>query len=227
MYNNITSIAALRNIETNNRSTLITENICVEGVVVANNEYGEFYNMLVVEDQSSAVKILCDLDDYVLYPFCTTLTIYCSGLYLTNYYGDLTLGAQPTGDYTLDYISQSQIGRYIKERDVDYTTYTALDVSIEELSPLHIFRYVKLSDVMITSADSLTTFCQRDSLTGRTVDTEHTITDLKGNNITLSVSRNCSYADKAVPTSTTSINAIVDYFDGEYSVTISNASYTK
>ncbi len=224
---NDVSIASLRNIETNNRSVLISESVTLEGTITASSKYGEFYNMLIVEDESAAVKIMCEVEDlYQTYPFGNQVKINCSGLYMTNDYGALTLGAEPTDDYTLDYISQSKFGQYITQSEAPTQTHQPLKITIGELTPLHTYRYIELSEIIISNDSEITTFCERDIETGRTIDTEHTITDKSGNCITLTVDRLCSYADAQIPTDYCTIQAIVGYYNQEYSVTITNCSYS-
>ncbi len=220
------SIAALRNIETNSRSILITESITLRGVVTANDEYGEFYNSLIIEDESDAVKIICECDNlYQSYSFGDIVEVKCSGLYLLNHYGALTLGAEPTGEYTLDYIQQSKLGQYVKEYESPTDTHVPLQMLLSDLTPLHTYRFVEIEDAVITNADGITTFCQRDPETGRTVDTYHTITDSQGNSAELLVDRLCRYADATLPTSAHSISAIVGYYNQEYSLTITHGMY--
>lgn len=220
------SIASLRNIETNYSSSLITQNITLEGQITANDRYGEFSSCIIVEDQSGAVKILCDLDDaYQTYPFGASVQILCNGLYLLNHYGSLKLGAAPTGEYTLDYIDSSSVGQYVKLLESSAEPPEPQEVTLDDLTIFHIFCLVILRDVTITNPDGVTTFCDRDPDTSRTVDTSHTITDSQGNSATLYVESTCSYADQELPTSPTTIMAIVDYYDSQYSLTICNAGF--
>lgn len=221
------SIASLRNTETNSRSVLISESIIIEGTITGTSKYGEFYNMLIVEDQSAAVKIMCEVEDlYRIYAFGNQVKINCSGLYMTNDYGAIVLGAEPTGDYTLDYISQSKIGVYITQSVVPDETYLPLTVTLDALTPLHTYQYVQLDDVTISNSSGVATFCQRDSLTGRTVDTYHVVTDKAGNSAELSVDQYCSYADAQLPARACTIQAIVGYYNGEYYLTITNCGYS-
>ncbi len=217
------SIASLRELSQQNSCTMIASNITIEGWVTANDKYGEFSSCIIVEDSSAAVKILCDVDStHALYPMGSHLRIACSGLYLLDAYGALTLGAEPSGEYTLDYIAQSKVGIYIKAVDPSEPPLEPTAVGIEELTPLHIFRYVELNNMSFTQTEESTKYCQRDSLTGRTIDTTHTLTDPYSQSIELRVDSLCEYADTALPTTPCTIRAIVGYFDSQYYLTISN-----
>lgn len=222
----VVSIASLRDSQTNSRSVLITDNIIIEGVITANNEYGEFYNYLIIEDQSAALKIMCEMDDnYCQYPFGQAVSVNCSGLYLINHYGSIILGAEPTGEYTLDYIAQDRVGQYIKLAEQSATPLEPTPIEIEQLTPLDIYRYVRLEQITLSNNEGVSSFCARDSESGRCVDTTHTITDESGNTIELFVDQWCSYADAELPTELCDIAAIVNYYDGSYSLTITNCDY--
>ncbi len=220
------SIASLRNEEDNNRATLITDNITLVGMVTANDEYREFYNSLIVEDQSGAVKIICEANDlYLRYSFGEKVEVHCAGLYLLNRNGALTIGSAPTGEYTLDFIPQSKLGHYIKNSELTHQIYAPWSLMIAELTPLHLFRCVELINVTITNIDGVTKFCQRDYVTGQAIDTTHILTDQAGNSIELRVDRLCRYANDNLPTGPSTITAIVNCYSGGYYLTITNSGY--
>lgn len=223
----VTSIASLRDIATDYRSILIRDNLVVEGQITANDKYGEFYNTLIVDDGSAAIKIMCEFDNNEIeYPFGSRIKLYCSGLYLFYQYGSLSIGAEPTGEYTLDYISEKRVGQYLKHSDeATPTEVSPLQLNIAELTPLHSNRYVELSNIMIVDTLGVTTFCARDPDTGRTLNTLHQAVDKHGDTIELFVNRLCSYADASLPKERCKLQVIVDYFDGDYSATITNCAY--
>ncbi len=222
----IVSIASLRNIATNYRSYLLTENIVVEGVVTANDFYGEFSSCLIIEDESSALKVLCEVDQaYLDYPFGARVEVSCSGLYLINHYGALKIGAEPNDEYTLSNISASKVGQYVKLVSLEESAPTCLEVEISELTELHSYRYVQLDNIFIFNANGISTFCERDAESGRTVDTTHTLIDQAGNTMELFVDRLCVYADTVLPTTRCTLQGIVDYYNGVYSLTLTNKGY--
>ncbi|MFR9520764.1 MAG: DUF5689 domain-containing protein, partial [Rikenellaceae bacterium] len=218
---NVVSIASLRDVESSYRSVLIDESIVIEGCVVGNDKYGEFYNVLIIEDESAAVRLLCDGDDnYRQYPFGCSVTLHCSGLYLFNSYGSLSIGAEPTSSYTLDYISSERLGQYLKIDEEQSLTYPSpLEISLDELTPLYAYRYLELSEAQIVDTLGVGTFCARDDESGRTVDTSHLIVDKNRDTIALFVDRLCRYADAQLPTKECALQFVVDYFGGEYSAT--------
>lgn len=219
-------IASLRNIETNNRSTLVTENILVEGVVTANDFYGEFNSCLIIEDESSALKVLCDIDKaYLSYPFGARVQVSCSGLYLLNYYGALKLGAEPSDEYTLSNILASNIGQYIKLVSLEELAPQCCEIAIDELTELYLYRYIQLEDIFIVNPNGVATFCDREEESGLSVDTTHTLIDQEGNTMELFVDRLCVYNDAPLPTTRCTLQGIVDCYNGVYSLTLTNKGY--
>lgn len=222
----VVSIASLRGYDTSQRAMLITDHIAIEGKVVGNDCYGEFYNCLMLDDGTAAIKIICDVDDnYQLYPFGSSVRLYCSGLYLINHYGPLSIGAEPTGDYTLDYIDSSKIGQYLKGMEDEEQLPDPLITTIPKLTPLQSYRYIELQDITIIDTLDIGKFCARDSLTGRTIDTSHTLIDRNGNTMELYVESECRYGDASLPSEEITIQLIVDYYDGEYLGRITNCGY--
>ncbi len=219
----VSSIASLRNIDSYNRTTLITSNIYLEGRVVANDAYGEFYKRLIIQDDSGGVEILCDSEEiYRYYPIGARVCVSCSGLYFANFNGQMQLGSAPTADYTQGYISSSKIGQYLKIATSDEQL-TPAKVSIAQISALDISTLVALEDVEIVS--SFETFCTIDIESGKSIDTEHKVVDSAGKSIVLTVNRNCTYAENPLPSGKGLLYAIVGYENGYYTITISDSVY--
>ncbi len=221
----IHTIASLREIETNNRSIKIQDNITIEGTITANDQYGELSNCLIIQDTTAALKLLCEGDNlYQTYPIASQIRLSCNGLYLNNQYGGIKIGAEPTDLYTLDYIQPSKLGTYLKHAETPPSEPLATPVAIPSLTPLDTYALIKLSEVQIIP-DTITTFCGQDPTTGRTLDTTHTLADREGNLLTLAVRSSCQYAHATLPTKECTLQGIVDHFDEHYTITICNAAY--
>ncbi len=219
------SIASLRNIETSNRSVQIVDSFWLEGVVTANDKYGELYNVIIVEDSSAAVKILCEMhDNYRQYPFGARVRINCSGLYLLNHYGSLTLGAEPTDSYTVGNIAASALGIYL-QAEGDYSPLEPKALAFESFTPLDVYRLVVLEDVEIVPQEGVATFCRRDPDSGRSLDTVHTLKNTNGSTFELHVDRLCAYGDNKLPEGQFSPRVIIDYYDQTFSATITAFDY--
>jgi hypothetical protein len=66
---------------------LITENIVINGQVIANDRTGNFYKQIIIDDGTAAIPILLDAYNlYSNYPIGTKLYVKCKGLYTNFYY---------------------------------------------------------------------------------------------------------------------------------------------
>lgn len=110
-----TTIADLKNSYNstirNNGYELFTEDIIIEGVVVANDETGNVYKQIVINDKTGAIII--SIDDVGLYanlPIGQRVRISCKDLYIGGYGSLAQIG---TKYYNTSY-SEYQIGRMPK-----------------------------------------------------------------------------------------------------------------
>ncbi|MFR9607291.1 MAG: DUF5689 domain-containing protein [Rikenellaceae bacterium] len=126
----------------------ITEDIIVEGTVSANDEHGNFYKCITLENDGYAIELLTGLyDSYVRYPIGSRLCLELNGLGLDKYYGVLRCGlvADATSSYSLDYISSE----VLLDSHLTLTAYdepiAATSLSLSELSEEHAGRLICIS----------------------------------------------------------------------------------
>jgi hypothetical protein len=76
----------------------IQTNVIIEGVVVADDQSGNYYEEVVMQDTSSGIEVLLNQSDlYTQYRIGQRLFIKCQGLYLGNYGGAAQLGINSGG----------------------------------------------------------------------------------------------------------------------------------
>ena len=88
----VQSISVLKSLY-HDRTTRITQEISIQGHIVANDTAGEFYKEIVVEDDTGGIVL--SIDDERLYRTCRLfdfVTINCQGLALGSEGGTLLLG---------------------------------------------------------------------------------------------------------------------------------------
>lgn len=225
-FTSTVSIAYLKSLYSSS-SSLITNDIAIEGVITANDAFGEFPSSIIIEDESGAIEIMSDLDSSASgYTIGTTVRVSCSGMYLGSTGGMLALGGAPYDQVAVSQLSEEEVLRGVVVTDAVAITPIPKSTSIPYIGQDYILRYVVVSSLSVVSGEGLpTTFCTRNSDTGLTEYTSHTLFDTQGNTITLTVDRNVIYADEPLPTSPRSIYAIVEYFNGEYQLRIVNCGY--
>ncbi len=220
------SIAYLKSLYSSN-SLLISSDIAVEGVITANDAFGEFPSSIVIEDESGAIEIMCDLDSAISgYNVGATVQVSLSGMWLGSTGGMLAIGDAPYDQVAVSELSEEDMLRGVVVTSTPIITPIPKSVTIPYIDQDYILRYVVINSLSVVSDEGLsTTFCTRNIDTGLTEYTSHTLVDLQGNTIALEVDRNVIYADDILPTDPRSIYAIVEYFNGEYQLRIVNCGY--
>ncbi len=217
----ISSISQLRSFGSEWGSNPIMSDIIIDGYVTANDMYGEFYKKIIIEDESGAVEVLCDVDRcYQLFPFGSLIRINCNGLWIAPTNSKLQLGARPQSEYSIDRIPQNQLFQYI--RVVDAVEPIAHEIVIDELTERYISRYVVVKGLAFMDCETNSKLCCKDPDTGEYIDTWHVLQDSDGNQIRLFVDENIKYKEFLIYPQPYDIYAIVDRFDDELYLTITS-----
>lgn len=201
--------------------TAVTEDITVGGVVTGNDLYGEFYKTLVVEDASGGISIAVDATElYVDYPVGTALTIHCNGLALCDYGGKVMLGTRPTGENAgPGRIPLAEVGLYLRRKQAEVAPVRPRTLSFGEVGMRYADTYVHFEGVRFTQQGN---WCDPDPETGRPAATERRIADASGREFIVRTAGTCTYATEPVPQGTGSVYGIIDYFNGKYTLRITN-----
>ncbi len=72
---------------------LITQDVIISGIVVANDKSGNMYKQLFIQDTTGAIQLLVDAYSlYASYPVGRKVYVKCKGLTLTDSYSNMVLG---------------------------------------------------------------------------------------------------------------------------------------
>lgn len=213
------SISVLKSLY-NNQTTRIVQDISIQGYIVANDDAGEFYKEVVVEDDTGGIVISIDDDRlYASCPLFSCVTVNCRGLALGSEGGTLLLGLYPTGEYTVDRIPSDERDRYLSVT-ASTTRREPLRLTFDAVTAHHISRYVRFDDVHF--AESGTTWCDMDPETGEALTTERILLDRNGKEFKVRTDRRCDYASKLLPTGEGSLCGIIEYFNGDYRLRVTD-----
>ena len=204
-------------------SVAVTENITLQAVVTANDLYGEFYKMLVIEDASGGISVAIDGTRLAFdYPVGAAVTLFCNGLTLGDYGGKIQLGTTPDGDYGVGRISRADLSRYLRrDPDRDKRPRPA-ELTFDAIGARQIDTYVCFSGVRFIQAG---TWCDTDPETSEPMTAERLLTDGQGRTFAVRTLGGCSYATEPVPQGTGSVCGIIDYFNGKYTLRISERRF--
>jgi hypothetical protein len=112
-----TSVAALKAMHTSSGAyNIITTDIIISGVVVADDKSGNLYKQLFIEDATGGLQILLDANSlYGSYPVGRKIFIKCNGLCISDYNGTMELGVKATvaGLPSLEGIPANVIDKYV------------------------------------------------------------------------------------------------------------------
>lgn len=215
------SIAHLKSLAASESYT-ITEDISIEGYVVANDLYGEYLKSIIICDESGGIEIAIDTrKTATLFPISARVVVHCSGLTIGDYGGRVILGAIPQGGYTVDRIAERDILRYFLVDKSSPKAIRPTTIAISDISTTHIGNYVRLDNLSFGEQASLT-WCDIDPITGDYITTERIATDTKGNSIAIRTIAECSYRNEKIPSGVGTLCGIVEYFNGTYSLRIVN-----
>lgn len=146
---------------------VITDDIIISGVVVANDKSGNFYKTLFIQDASGALQLSLDATSlYGTYPVGRRVFVYCKGLCLTDYRGTIFLGmkANISGVPSVEGIPANAISNYVvggslnnpvvpKVVTASQLTTNMQDENIGALIQLNDYEF-QASDTSLTYADT-------------------------------------------------------------------------
>ena len=95
---------------------VITTDIIISGVVVADDKSGNFYKQLYIQDSTGGLQILIDANSlYGTYPVGRRIYIRCKGLCISDYNRTMQLGVKATvgGSPSLEGIPANLVNRYV------------------------------------------------------------------------------------------------------------------
>ena len=215
------SIAHLKSMA-RSESVIITDDIAIEGYVVANDLFGEYYKSIIISDDSGGIEVGIDLKRTATeFPISARVMIHCSGLAIGTYAGQLMLGAQPADQFTVDRISAEDISRYITIDVENPKAIKPSPLTIGELTSTHISNYVVIKNLCFQDQAGKA-WCEYDTLTSKYLTTQRTAYDKSARDIAIRIISSCDYRSETIPEGLCDLYGIVEYFNGEYSLRIIN-----
>lgn len=149
-------------------TTLITDDVVISGIVIADDRSGNFYKQIVIQDGTAGIAV--DINAYSLYndyPVGRKIYIKCKGLYLGYNGGTPELGSSISeqkaingldGNQIVDHIVKANIGNEVKDTVISLATAMAAN-------PYFINRLVTVVDVEFQ--DTTRTYTEATATTNR------------------------------------------------------------
>jgi hypothetical protein len=186
----------------------ITDDIYVEGVVISDDESGNYYKMLVINDGTSGIEVKIDQDDLnEEYPVGTKIRVRLNGLYIGAYGGQVQIGGLYNGN--VGFINSSQIGAHIEISETELEVVPTL-LTIDEITDEHIGSLIRLDNVEFISSQLGQTFANEGSTTNRTLK------DCSNNQIVVRTSNYAEFADATLPPGNGTFIAVLSKYNSTY-----------
>ena len=212
---------------TGNSVQQITEEIVIEGVVVANDESGNVYKQFIINDATGAMVIgVNDVGLYAMVPKGQRVRIACKDLYIGGYGKMAQIGGLYNGKV-------GRMNRYIYPQHVRLIGIP--DPTQEEMQPTVIdasfftnenkntlAKFVRLENVSITEANGTETWAPEEKKNSSNV-VERNI-KMGNTKVVLRMSTYADFANEAIPTGNLNINGVMTRYNDYWQFVISHTT---
>ena len=209
-----------------NQYQQLTDSIIIEGVVVANDESGNVYKQIIINDETGAFVIgINDVGLYAAMPIGQRVRIDCKDLYIGGYGKMGQIGSLYNGK--IGRMSKSLLAKHVRIVgtpdatqvemkpeliDADYFT----TANMEQLA-----KYVRLEGVEITEANG-TELWAPEELQYNNVVERHI--KMGNTNLVLRMSTYADFANEAIPDGELNINGVLTRFNNYWQFVISSTN---
>lgn len=196
--------------------TEITGNYVLKGKVTANDETGNLFKYIYIEDTTGGIRVninKTNLYQDARFKVGKEIYIKLNGLYIRNVSGELQLGSNDPS---------SAINYRVKEDDVYKTFFDSknplsapvpTERTISQLTMADVGRWIKLKDVEFINSDLGKNYASGSP-------TNRTLQDCNGNTIILRTSHFASFAAEEIDGGRGDVYAILSVFNGTYQLWI-------
>lgn len=212
---------------TGNSVQQITEEIVIEGVVVANDESGNVYKQFIINDATGAMVIgVNDVGLYAMVPKGQRVRIACKDLYIGGYGKMAQIGGLYNGKV-------GRMNRYIYPQHVRLIGIP--DPTQEEMQPTVIdasfftnenkntlAKFVRLENVSITEANGTETWAPEEKKNSSNV-VERNI-KMGNTKIVLRMSTYADFANEPIPSGSLNINGVMTRYNDYWQFVISSTN---
>lgn len=205
------------------RSVTITEDIYIEGYVVANDKLNELGYAAVVDDGTAGIEIKIDSDKVEnILPQSSFVRFNCSGLSIGREGARLVLGESPTAEYVVDRLREDVLYNHIAKIEYYRDIPPMLDLHVRDFDSRVVLRYVRIDDIEPVGEELGESWCDRDSssATGYMTTIRHYVDGC--DTLRVVTLGKCDYAAEMMPMGRCSLAGVLDWYDGDYALRVSN-----
>ncbi len=184
-----------------------SDTIIVKGIVVANDESGNFYKTIEIEDATSGIELKLDRTNlYTQFKLGQEVYIKCKGLMLGDYNGLPQIGYTYNG--AIGRIPDALIDQHLFLNGLPGKVPAPDTITIPAVSNQYISRLVILKNVHFNEIGQV----YADIPPLSTSATNRTIVDASGNTLTLRTSAYANFAPSVIPSGTGDVRGILSIY---------------
>lgn len=190
----------------------ITDDVIIEGVVIADDRSGNFYKTIVIQDGTAGISIRIDRVNFFNdYPIGRKVFVKCKGLYMGAFRNLIQLGggvdlSDPV-DPSIQVIANALIEKYFIKGPVNQTV-EPVDIEILDFSSVYQNMLVRLTGVQFIQADVEQIYAN--SVTKQSIN--RNIQDCSGNATIIRSSGYSNFASELTPSGNGTVVAVLSVF---------------
>ena len=205
----------------------ITDDIIIEGVVVANDESGNVYKQIIINDTTGAMVIgINDVGLYAMTPKGQRIRIACKGLYIGGYGKMAQIGALYNGK--VGRMNKNVYPKHVRLIGIPDPTQPEMQPELIDDSFFtndnknNLAKFVRLENVTITEANGTETWAPEEKKNSSNV-VERNI-KVGNTKIVLRMSTYADFANEPIPTGNLNINGVMTRYNDYWQFVISHTS---
>ncbi len=209
------SIVDLKAMHTTGSLDSVTENIYITGIVIGNDEFGNIYKTIIIQDETSGIEIKLNKTSlYNDYKLGQRVYVKCQGLILGDYHGLTQLGT--IYGNSVGQIAEVNIPNHLFKDSLPGLPLTprvitnASEISTDMVSTLCRFEGASFAEVGSMFVEP------GETNTNRTLN-------IPGGTLTMRSSSYAAFATEKIPSGEGTVIAILGYYDAAYQATLRNS----
>lgn len=209
------TVAEVKQLYVSGNFTQITGNFYVKAKVTANDETGNLYKYIYVEDATGGIRVninKLNLYQDARFKVGKNVIINLKNLYVGKYNGEFQLG-QPNGT-SIGQVKEEEVYEFFYDSNEAVTTVTATEKTIANLSTDDVGRWVKIKGLQFIDSDLGKTYADGTAATNRT------LVDCSGNSIILRTNGRGNFGGAQLDEGKGDVYAILSIFNGTYQLWI-------
>ena len=208
------TVAEVKQMYTSGNYTQIAQNAYIKAKVIANDETGNLYKYVYIEDATGGIRVninKLNLNQDIRFRVGKNVIIKLKDLYIGKSGGEFQLGQPFNG--SIGQVEEPNVFKYFFDSKENITRVDATEKTIPQLSFADVGKWVKIKNVQFIESDLGEPYAA-----GTT--TNRTLKDCSGNQILLRTSNFATFANNVVDEGQGDVYAVLGYFNGTYQLWI-------